>query len=151
MAGNNASLLCLQIYVLDAALSDIVSSSLKASKRRSSSQRRRDSLSKQSQRQNLDKYWNLALSQGLNRYEGNHHSACYTCDSAKGALLQCSFCPNVQHRECGILLPSDKSHLSSWVCDSCLNDVDDVENDEDQEMTAEEDHDFLMLAKELDM
>ena len=93
----------------------------------------------------------MALSQGLTRYEGNHHIFCYTCDGEAGKLLPCTFCPNVQHRECGVLLSSDDSNLSGWVCDGCLNDVEDMEDEEDREIMPEEDEDFSMLVTELDL
>jgi hypothetical protein len=151
MTDTSLSLLYLRIYVLDAALTDISSSSLKGFRTAQGSLKGRNSPTKRNQRQNLDKYWNIALSQGLEQYTGNHHGECYTCDGKTGVLLQCSFCPNVQHRKCGILLSADDSNLNSWVCDSCLNDVEDAENEGDQENSIEEDEQTRMLVEELNL
>ena len=119
MTESNLSALYLHIYVLDAALSDIISRSLKEkTKLHNKSNGANDS-----QNERMKKYWERAMAQGYKVFEGNNHNECYHCSDG-GHLLCCELCPNVQHHECGDPKFNNDAKLDHWVCDSCINDID---------------------------
>ena len=126
MLESNLSALYLHLYVLDAALSDIISRSLNEK----SGTNHRTSTTNAIQIQKMKEYWGRALSQGYKAFEGEHNAKCYHCNDG-GSLLCCELCPNVQHRECCDPKLSIDAKIEKWICDSCVNDIDNFDLDED--------------------
>lgn len=134
MAESCLSTLYLHIYVLDVALSDIISRSLKE---KSDSQRKSNE-SNANQNQRMKRYWERAMTQGYKAFEGNNKDKCYHCNDG-GHLLCCELCPNVQHHECCDPKLRTDVKLDYWLCDSCINDIDSYDHDEEFEHYQDED------------
>jgi len=134
MTESSLSSLYLHIYMLDAALSDILSRSLLGKIRQ---QHKSDETNIIQQR----KLWTLAMSKGFEPFKGDNHGECYHCNDG-GTLLCCELCPRVQHHECCVPQLSPDVTLEHWICDSCVNDIENYEDeDEDFEQYLGEDED----------
>jgi len=125
MAEPCLSSLYLHLYVLDAALSDTISRSLKEANNYPDQEV--DDANFQQQR--MKEYWERAMSLGYIPFEGTNKEECYHCEDG-GHLLCCELCPNVQHPECCDPKLSINLKLDHWLCDSCINDIDNFEADE---------------------
>jgi hypothetical protein len=137
MNESNLSALYLHLYVLDAALSDILSRSLTEK----SDLRSRSIEANAVQNQRMNNYWDRAMTQGYKAFEGNHKDKCYHCDDG-GHLLCCELCPNVQHHECCDPKLNDDLKLDHWLCDSCIVDIENYEKEDEAEEFELEDGDL---------
>ena len=144
LAGSSLSALYLHIYVLDAALSDILSKSLKVNQSPGKKSAETDAIL----RQRMNKYWERAMALGYKAFEGDHYNFCYHCNDG-GNLLCCELCPNVQHHECCDPPLTLDAKLDHWLCDSCISDIDNYEeeaefqDDEPEYDDADEDFSFF--------
>eukprot|EP00533_Pseudo-nitzschia_delicatissima_P003630 CAMPEP_0116096768 /NCGR_PEP_ID=MMETSP0327-20121206/10354_1 /TAXON_ID=44447 /ORGANISM="Pseudo-nitzschia delicatissima, Strain B596" /LENGTH=776 /DNA_ID=CAMNT_0003588487 /DNA_START=133 /DNA_END=2460 /DNA_ORIENTATION=- len=118
--GLGLSALYLHIYVLDAALSDIISRSLNETPAKKSN----DAL----EGQRMNQYWERSISLGYKAFQGSYSDNCYHCNEG-GHLLCCDLCPNVQHHECCDPRLTREAKLDHWLCDSCVNDVDNFDEE----------------------
>ena len=134
LAGSSLSVLYLHIYVLDAALSDVLSRSLKDK----FSSGKKSAETNALQKLRMNEYWRRAMAQGYTAFKGDHYNGCYHCDDG-GQLLCCDLCPNVQHRECCIPPLTADAKLDHWLCDSCISDIDTYKDDADYEEDGSED------------
>mmetsp|Transcript_28351 Transcript_28351/g.66561 ORF Transcript_28351/g.66561 Transcript_28351/m.66561 type:complete len:1967 (-) Transcript_28351:297-6197(-) len=125
MTNMNVSTLYLHIYVLDAALSDRISGLLRETPRQS-----QPDDANATQQLRMKKYWKRAMSQGYEPFDGANNEECYHCDDG-GTLLCCELCPNVQHHYCCDPKMSLDVKLDHWICDSCINDIDNFDDDND--------------------
>ena len=145
LAGSDLSALYLHIHVLDAALSDVLSRSLKDK----SSSGKKSAETNALQKLRMNNYWERAVTLGYKRFEGDHNDACYICYGG-GQLLCCDLCANVQHHECCNPPLTQDANLDHWLCDSCINDIDSFEDDaeykDDDEGDDEDDEDFSPSA-----
>lgn len=128
MGESNLSALYLHIYVLDAALSDIISRSLK----KKTNPHNKSNGANDVQNQRAKQYWERAMAQGYKAFEGSNQDKCYHCSDG-GHLLCCELCPNVQHHECCDPKLNIDVKLDHWICDSCINDLDTYEVEEEFE------------------
>ncbi|VEU39727.1 unnamed protein product [Pseudo-nitzschia multistriata] len=117
LMNTSLSSLYLHIYVLDAALSRMLSVSLKGNNLS------RSQSDNGLQKLRMEKYWRHAMAQGYTLYEGEHKEECYHCNGG-GKVLCCALCPNTQHPECCCPKLSVDVKLDLWICDSCINDID---------------------------
>lgn len=143
LAGSSLSTLYLHIYVLDAALSDVLSRSLKDVSTPGKKSAEINAL----QNLRMNEYWQRAIAQGYKAFKGDHYNRCYHCDDG-GQLLCCDLCPNVQHGECCNPPLTADAKLDHWLCDSCISDIDSYEDDIDYEQDAleddKDDEDFVL-------
>jgi hypothetical protein len=72
------------------------------------------------------------MSYGYEPFEGNNNGECYHCNDG-GTLLCCELCPKVQHHECCVPQLSPAVKLDHWMCDSCINDIENYEEEEEEE------------------
>mmetsp|Transcript_26258 Transcript_26258/g.72109 ORF Transcript_26258/g.72109 Transcript_26258/m.72109 type:complete len:326 (-) Transcript_26258:91-1068(-) len=124
MTNMNVSTLYLHIHVLDAALSDRISGLLRETPRQS-----QPDDANATQQLRMKKYWKRAMSQGYEPFDGTNKEECYHCDDG-GTLLCCELCPNVQHHYCCDPEMSLDVKLDHWICDSCINDIDNFDDDD---------------------
>jgi hypothetical protein len=128
MRESNLSALYLHIYVLDAALSGIISRPLEEK----TNPHNKSNGANDVQNRRMKQYWERAMAQGYKAFEGNNHDKCYHCSDG-GHLLCCELCPNVQHHECCDPKLNNDVKLDHWICDSCINDLDTYEVEEEFE------------------
>ena len=134
--GLSLSALYLHIYVLDAALSDIISRSLNETPAKKSSGALEG--------QRMNQYWERSIVLGYKAFQGKHSDDCYHCNEG-GHLLCCDLCPNVQHHECCDPILTCEAKLEHWLCDSCVNDIDNFDEEaefEDDVDVDDDDEDF---------
>ena len=53
----------------------------------------------------------------------------------------CDLCPNVQHHECCDPRLTREAKLDHWLCDSCVNDVDNFDEEAEFEDDVDVDND----------
>jgi hypothetical protein len=128
MAESSLSTLYLHMYMLDAALTDILSRTLHATFH----QQKKSDEANLIQQRKMSKLWKLAMSYGYEPFEGNNNGECYHCNDG-GTLLCCELCPKVQHHECCVPQLSPAVKLDHWMCDSCINDIENYEEEEEEE------------------
>ena len=128
MAEPSLSTLYLHMYMLDAALTDILSRSLHATFH----QEKKSDETNLIQQRKMSKLWKLAMQYGYEPFEGNNDGECYHCNDG-GILLCCELCPKVQHHECCVPQLSPNVKLDHWMCDSCINDIENYEEEEEEE------------------
>jgi len=133
MAEPCLSSLYLHMYVLDAALSDIISKSLQE---QSPQQHTSDDKNLVQQRR-MKTYWNRAMTLGYQPFVGGNQSYCYHCNEG-GTLLCCDLCSNVQHHACCVPELSLDVKLDHWLCDSCINDIDNYQEEEEFRVCPDE-------------
>eukprot|EP00536_Pseudo-nitzschia_multiseries_P001631 jgi/Psemu1/300887/fgenesh1_kg.21_\ len=126
MTERSLSTLYLHIYVLDAAISDRISGSLRA---KSCTEPRSDNANV-IQQVRMKKYWKRAMLLGYKPFQGANNEECLYCEDG-GTLLCCELCPTVQHHECCDPEMSLDIKLDHWICDSCINDIDNFEEDDE--------------------
>lgn len=105
----------LHLYVLDAAIAEFMST---AYLKESSGKR----VVSGSLAGRMEKYLKMADKLGFKRFSGAHEELCYFCDDG-GSLLCCDLCENVQHHSCCDPPIENPDVLSTWICDSCINDI----------------------------
>ncbi len=140
MSGSSLSTLYLHVYVLDAALSDIISQSLS---KKPTAKKSNNVI----EGERMKKYWERSIVLGYQAFQGTHNEHCYHCNEG-GHLLRCKLCPNVQHNECCDPELTLDAKLEHWLCDSCINDIDNFDeeaefaDDVDDDDDDDDDEDF---------
>jgi len=123
MASPNMDVFFLHMYVLDAALSEMISSSRLVEK--SGDLSKEPSRTKESTQEKMARW--LALADELPSFvpfNGTHNDDCLYCNDG-GDLLCCEFCPHVAHPEC-CEPPIEKSEITSdlkWICEPCIAEI----------------------------
>jgi hypothetical protein len=105
----------LHLYVLDAAIAEFMST---AYLKESTGKR----IVSGSLAGRMEKYHEYADKLGFKRFSGAHEELCCFCDDG-GSLLCCDLCENVQHHSCCDPPIENPDVLSTWICDSCINDI----------------------------
>jgi hypothetical protein len=105
----------LHLYVLDAAIAEFMST---AYLEESTGNR----IVSGSFSGRMEKYLKMADKLGFKRFDGSHEELCCFCDDG-GSLLCCDLCDNVQHHSCCDPPIENPDVLSTWICDSCINDI----------------------------
>lgn len=114
----------LQLYILDAALSETIGRSLLGEQSHDSSPKK-PGKGKSATQQRMNKWLQLAKDLGIfERVTGGHDSYCDYCDDG-GELLCCEMCSNVAHSECcdPVIESEEITQDLKWICDSCINDI----------------------------
>ena len=122
MANANMDAFFLQLYVLDAALSETIGRSLMGE--RSAKHAKKTNKGRNTQ-QEMDRWLTFAMElPSFASFIGQHGNECLYCDDG-GELLCCELCQNVAHAECcdPVIEEDEITRDLRWICDSCINDI----------------------------